>query len=1073
MEEFSELKSARLLSIYARLLNGRLLKKALLAQEFGVSARSIQRDLESLRSFLSNEMLPQDVVYDRAAGGYRLTHARPMGLSNSEILAVCKILLESRSMRRDEMLPILDKLVDCCVPEENKRAVQQMIGNEKLHYIEPHHGQPVLRGLWELGQAVQQRQVLELDYQRLRGAEIVRRTVEPVGILFSEYYFYLAAYTRWWWFGCAVDKDEIERELDCMLEAGIGGVELQILYPIVADNQKAGIRNQNYLSPEFFSYIRFAAEAAKKRGMKFDMTLGSSWPYGGPFVPVELSAPNVIPYTIDVKGPCKFSYDFTTRVYGDCVACVVGKMQNCEMLPESIVDITNKVVDKYLFNWKWGTELETIDIPEGDHKIVIFVSNEKRQTVLKPLPGGDGLIIDHNRKDALRLFLEHGGNPIAEKAGDLIQSFFCDSIEVFGQNWTDIIYDEFRKRRGYELRPYIYALWGEVKGMTDLVRYDFQKTLGELTVENFFQELTKWCHEKGATSRIQAHGTWGDILMAYGAADIPEGETFSAWDRYEVNTIHRKLASSAGHLYHKPIISNESFTWLRFPRFTVTPEILKAAADSIFLDGMNQIVNHGYAYSPENTGKLGWPFYASTQLNHKNTWWPFYKYMGTYFNRVCDFMRRGKTKIRLAVYLPQADIWAENPMSDIHMAMKLEERLTTELVDGIHKADYWFDYINNDDALSRWDTYEYEALVLLECDRIPVETARSIQDFAKAGRKVICKGHAPLRSCGLLGFEKNSEKVAGIFKSLCEAGLCTVTEDSLVGVTQALDAQVHRDVVLTFHSDKIGFVHQVDGDTDIYFLSNISTDYCREKLVFCGQTQNFSVFDPMTADEKKVTTVEVCKEETTVELTFAPFQSLLFVFAPGMEPVRPEAQPKERVLLELNESWTLRVPEMSFEKAHAQPVSWEQEPELKYYSGEGIYETAFELSDADWQALQRAQAAELDFGRLCEAADIYVNEAFAGALFMRPYKLDVLPLLRCGRNTLEIRVRNLLINCAIDPSCQQEDYPEPVIEEWPYTTGKSNQVRKERVYNWRECDMIKEPVKSGICGKVQLIAVER
>ena len=159
-------------------------------------------------------------------------------------------------------------------------------------------------------------------------------------------------YTRWWWFGCAVDKDEIERELDCMLEAGIGGVELQILYPIVADDPKAGIRNQNYLSPEFFEYIRFAAEAAKKRGMKFDMMLGSSWPYGGPFVPVELSAPNVIPYTIDVKGPCKFSYDFTTRIYGDCVACVIGKMQNCEMLPESIVDITDRVIDKYLFNWK-------------------------------------------------------------------------------------------------------------------------------------------------------------------------------------------------------------------------------------------------------------------------------------------------------------------------------------------------------------------------------------------------------------------------------------------------------------------------------------------------------------------------------------------------------------------------------------------------------------------------------------------------------------------------------------------------------------------------------------------------
>ena len=99
-------------------------------------------------------------------------------------------------MRRDEMLPIRDKLVDCCVPEENRRAVQRMIGNEKLLYVEPHHGRPILQGLWELGQAVQQKCVLELEYQKLKGQETVTRLVEPVGILFSEYYFYLAAYIR-------------------------------------------------------------------------------------------------------------------------------------------------------------------------------------------------------------------------------------------------------------------------------------------------------------------------------------------------------------------------------------------------------------------------------------------------------------------------------------------------------------------------------------------------------------------------------------------------------------------------------------------------------------------------------------------------------------------------------------------------------------------------------------------------------------------------------------------------------------------------------------------------------------
>ena len=191
-----EAKSARMLAIYARLLNGHALSKQNLALEFGVTERSIQRDIESLRCFLMEQVTGQDVIYDRQQKGYRLTNSIPRSLSNSEILAVCKILLESRSMRKDEMLPILDKLIDCCVPAENKRVVAELIANEKFHYIEPHHGQPVLKDLWEIGQAVQQHWVMEIEYQKLKNHKTVHRVVEPVGILFSEYYFYLAAYIR-------------------------------------------------------------------------------------------------------------------------------------------------------------------------------------------------------------------------------------------------------------------------------------------------------------------------------------------------------------------------------------------------------------------------------------------------------------------------------------------------------------------------------------------------------------------------------------------------------------------------------------------------------------------------------------------------------------------------------------------------------------------------------------------------------------------------------------------------------------------------------------------------------------
>jgi predicted DNA-binding transcriptional regulator YafY len=194
MEEQKSEKTARVLGLYTKLLNGHVINKNVESNLYGVNERSIERDIEALRLFLAEQHLMQDVVYDRRAHGYRLVNTRPASLSNSEILAVCKILLESRSMRRDEMMPILDKLIDCCVPEESKRAVTELIANEKYHYIPPHHGKNILPGLWELGQAIAQHQVIEMDYERMKEPKLVCRRVKPVGILFSEYYFYLTAF---------------------------------------------------------------------------------------------------------------------------------------------------------------------------------------------------------------------------------------------------------------------------------------------------------------------------------------------------------------------------------------------------------------------------------------------------------------------------------------------------------------------------------------------------------------------------------------------------------------------------------------------------------------------------------------------------------------------------------------------------------------------------------------------------------------------------------------------------------------------------------------------------------------
>ena len=194
MERQSELKSARLLEIYSRLSQGAVLKKSELAQDFHVTPRSIQRDMEDLRCFFAERHLEQDVIYDGRLKGYRMVSRDPRRLTDSEVLAVCKILLESRSLPSDDMLPILDKLIDCAVPPENQRDVRALVANEKLHYIPPHHGQHILDTLWTLGQAVRDQRVIEVAYQRMKDPQLVKRRMQPVGIMFSEYYFYLTAF---------------------------------------------------------------------------------------------------------------------------------------------------------------------------------------------------------------------------------------------------------------------------------------------------------------------------------------------------------------------------------------------------------------------------------------------------------------------------------------------------------------------------------------------------------------------------------------------------------------------------------------------------------------------------------------------------------------------------------------------------------------------------------------------------------------------------------------------------------------------------------------------------------------
>ena len=191
-------KMERILSMYTTLLNGGSLYKMQEAAKYGVSARSIQRDIDEIRNFLSmnveNAGVVNTVEYDRTKDSYQLVQMPQLKFTNSEILAICKILLDSRAFTKNEMDSILQRLLDCCTKPENHKLVRELIQNEQFYYVPPQHNTIFIDTMWKVGEAIQSCHYIEIEYQKMKGQEIVRRKLKPAAILFSEFYFYMTAF---------------------------------------------------------------------------------------------------------------------------------------------------------------------------------------------------------------------------------------------------------------------------------------------------------------------------------------------------------------------------------------------------------------------------------------------------------------------------------------------------------------------------------------------------------------------------------------------------------------------------------------------------------------------------------------------------------------------------------------------------------------------------------------------------------------------------------------------------------------------------------------------------------------
>ena len=253
MNVFGADRSSRLLKIYSKLVKGYIVNKREEADNFNVDERTIQRDIASIKDYMCSDMasngIINSIVYDKEACGYRMESSYQGTLSNSETLAVCKILLDSRAFPKDEMQAILDKLISCCVPKENRQPVKELIGNEEHHYIELRHKINFLDTLWDLGQAIRSCKYVELEYRRTKDKTVVKRKVKPVGIIFSEYYFYITAF---------IDDKEVCENFDVINDAfpTIYRVDRIVSYKVLEDRFKMPYKDR-FEEGEFRKRIQF------------------------------------------------------------------------------------------------------------------------------------------------------------------------------------------------------------------------------------------------------------------------------------------------------------------------------------------------------------------------------------------------------------------------------------------------------------------------------------------------------------------------------------------------------------------------------------------------------------------------------------------------------------------------------------------------------------------------------------------------------------------------------------------------------------------------------------------------
>ena len=838
---------------------------------------------------------------------------------------------------------------------------------------------------------------------------------------------YSRPWTRWWWPDSAVDKAGITANLEAFARAGFGGVEVE---PIghLADPK---VKRIPYMSPEWVNLLVHASREARRLGMRIDLGgMGTGWSFGGPWIPLEDAS-----VVVDIPS-WRLSRDQRLqdpvgpeRRFVEAVMAysAEGKIEN----------LTARLDPSARLDWA---------APSDGWTLYAVVERRDTNRVREATPGGSGYVVDHFSAKSFAKHLAHFDQPLAAVSrADAPGAVFYDSWESF-MNWTGDLFDQFERRRGYDLRLHLPEMCGKGPDKDSIrrVQCDYRETLNELFMEGFLLPWREWAARHGMGIRMQAIGVPANEIDVFAANAIPEADMggppswyFESPGVYAPKHLFRRafLPASAAHLAGRPLVSAETLT-LMGPPLSTPMEMCKENVDYNFVGGVNHILYHGVCYSPPSAPWPGWLSPWGTHLEPTTPAWRSLPAFNIYVTRCQSMLQQGNADCEALFYFPTYDYWSA----------ELDRTVGWGWRDGylfdfppasirLWQQGYAYDFTS--DALLRdavtveqgrlaGRAGSYRVLVVADCRLIPVQTFRRIVELARQGATVVVAGESLADVPGLGRLDERRRQFKEIKTSLGQAspleGDVTelrigsgriLTGPDLGELMRASGAR--REACVDYG---VQFIRRADRDGWTYFFVNPTARRLDQWVALSVSGPTAALFDPASGRVGLAATRPNRQRSLDVYLQIEPRQACLLkvyrkpvngrawaYLAPAGEPVALKGDwqvefivggprlPAPRRLSELS-SWT----------------SWGggQAELLRNFSGTARYTLAFDApaaSATDWL---------LDLGEALDHACVSLNGRDLGVCFARPFRLRLSSALRPGRNTLRVEVTNFMSNRAAD-----------------------------------------------------------